>query len=208
MTNALVTTLENQQLGDMETKILSIYAEHGIVVPTDLVKIYNETYALEKGVRKIRVTDVSRALKKIKRLVLDSALPELRQLIMEEQFMLYNEALLAWFRSKEDITVTTEKEEHGDTQKFSTTTKTMPMIGDPRHWNNAANALKQLREMEGLDSPKKISLILEQEMKLILEYLEANASEETYNEVISLFSNYRSTGGEMIVDSEEVEILD
>ena len=203
--NNKLQTIDYNKLGPMETKILDIWAS-GVHQPYDVVKVYNEKYAIEDGIRRIRIKDVSNAIRKIKRLILKESVDDLKTIIYDEYFVLYNEALQSWLNSKEDEVVVTETREETDKGfKEAVVERRKPQTGDSRHLANAAKMLQSLRELSGVDAPKKIEHILKEEMVLVMEYLESALKPELYSDVLLALQNYGGSDNLVIdVESEEM----
>jgi hypothetical protein len=127
---------------------------------------------------------------------------DLKEMICDEYFMLYNEALGSWMNSKEEEVIVTETREETDKGfKESVQERRKPQTGDPRHLSNAARMLESLRNLKGMDAPKKIEHILKQEMILVMEYLQSALPPDIYESVVSALQNY-GTDNLDIVDIE------
>ena len=178
---------------DTQSRILMIWRETSLRHPREMFKEYISRWPNHY------LSDLSffASLRDLKKKALAFDRRYLREQLLSEYEILFQEAYGAWLDSKNDqVTYIEKKEETDKGFKETATERRTPQVGNPAHWKNAASVLEAMRQMVGADEPKKIETIIKREFDLFLQYMETGLSKDAFGEVMNLLIQYDAERGE------------
>lgn len=164
-------------------------------IPDEIIAEYRKRWPTDRTT----ATNLMQDLRRLKKATLAFSRENMRDQLMFEYEIMFKEANQAWLDSKEDTIVVIETHQADDRgDKHTITEKRTPQNGDSAHFRNALQVLQQIRDMTGVDEPKRIETIMKREIDLILQFFEQVLKPETFGEVMNALVQYEAEKGELI----------